>query len=127
MQHKMVFPLHRLVCVSLDILKRYTQSPEKYDFTGGTKQWTKSSVSGFKGKSIRNFRALRLFEQTVIYCLYTILHGVYTYCFKKYFTSPQFRTFYFLNDHNYHNIKQRVKNRKSDLSPHLMQINHPLF
>lgn len=131
LQHKTVFPLHRLVSISLGTLKTYwhilTWSPDKCDFTGGTKQWNKSSVPGFKAQSTRNFRALRLFQQTVVYCLSIILHGVCAYCFKKYFTSPQFRTFSFLNYHNHHDIKWRVKNRKSDLSPHLMQINHPPY
>lgn len=42
--------------------------------------------------SIRNFRTLRLFEQTVMRYLYVMLNAVYTYFFKKYFTFPQLRT-----------------------------------
>lgn len=80
-----------MVNISLDILKKpwhLPHSPDKCDFTAGTKQWSKSRVPGLTLKSIRHFRALRLFEQTVTHYLYIILNGVYTYCFRKYFSPP---------------------------------------
>lgn len=125
----MLFPLHRLVCFigytkNVGYTHLISWQMWFYRWHKAVKQEQHSRLQSSKCKKFQSPEII--WTDCDILLAHHTAWSVYS-LFQEVFHLLPLQKFFFLNYHNYHNIKWRVKNRKSDLCPHLMQINHPHY